>query len=187
MAETEKIQAETLKLFVDMSASLVQMGDRAILTSSEIRQSVFGGPNFGGTNIVLEEEREQPTPLMLDASLVADSVQRVIKTKDFDIGLEYLPGDKRFERILHGVGYGHIRGNKGADKEALDCYVSESFINNPVLGNLYKIIQLKDGVFDEDKIMIGFNNIDEAKMAYLLIMPKKMYGGIEKIENFLTH
>jgi len=61
--------------------------------------------------------------------------------------------------------YGYIRGTVGKDKDHLDCYIGPNkksekvFIvhqNNP-----------ETGAYDEDKVMLGFDDAEQAKKAYL--------------------
>ncbi len=116
-------------------------------------------------------------------------IHRVIKWNGKDIGLEYEPGQVRFpgrrnSRKLRS-GYGHIRNYKGADGEALDCYLAPSFFNENETPSdlLWEISQLspKDGDFDEHKYMLGFLNEDDAKAAYLREMPLDYFGGIREV------
>lgn len=57
-ARTQNLQSQTLARFVDMSVKLQSIGDPTalIISGEEIRRSVFGGADFGGTNIQLNEE-----------------------------------------------------------------------------------------------------------------------------------
>ena len=60
--------------------------------------------------------------------------------------------------------YGYIRGTEGVDGDHLDCYIGD----NENAKNVY-IIHQNDPVthkYDEDKCMLGFNTLQEAKEAY---------------------
>lgn len=60
--------------------------------------------------------------------------------------------------------YGYIRGTEGVDGDFLDCYIGD----NENAENVY-IIHQNDPVthkYDEDKCMLGFNTLQEAKEAY---------------------
>ena len=61
--------------------------------------------------------------------------------------------------------YGYIRGTRGVDGDHIDIFLSD----NPESGNVYVIDQVdqQTGMYDESKVMYGFNSIDEAKDAYL--------------------
>jgi hypothetical protein len=117
-------------------------------------------------------------------------IHQVVKWNSLDIGLEHRPGEVRFpgrrnSRKLRS-GYGHIRNYKGADGEALDCYLAPSFFNDSETptDRLWQISQLspEDGDFDEHKQMIGFLSEDDAKAAYLREMPLDYFGGIREIK-----
>jgi hypothetical protein len=79
-AEVEEIQARTIRHFVEMDSIIINseearrsLGLSPILTSSEIRNSVFGGAAYGGTRITLESEPISHLADTLDQLL--DSVQ----------------------------------------------------------------------------------------------------------------
>lgn len=64
---------------------------------------------------------------------------------------------------------------KGADGEHVDCYIGE----NPKASKAYVIHQLKsNGKFDEDKVMLGYNDAMSAKRAYLAHVPSKMFDSM---------
>lgn len=99
-----------------------------------------------------------------------------IDFRGLTIHIENKPGDTR-----SGVGptgkkwstkmklpYGEILGTRGTDKDKLDVYVGP-FRN---ADNVYIIHQnhvggRKSGKYDEDKVMLGFNSLEQAKEAYL--------------------
>lgn len=60
--------------------------------------------------------------------------------------------------------YGFIEGTKGADGEEIDCFIGE----NPESENVYIVQQRRaDGLYDEDKVMLGFISLNAARDAYL--------------------
>lgn len=60
--------------------------------------------------------------------------------------------------------YGYIKRTKGADGDHVDVFIGDNQDSN----NVYVVNQTnKDGSFDEHKVMIGFNNINDAEKAYL--------------------
>lgn len=132
-------------------------------------------------------------------------VKRVLKAEFEGVGiaiaLEYLPGDVRFPGKRHSkklkAAYGHIQGFRGGDKEALDCYVSRELlereaaepelgtVRSPLLiGSIYVVQQINPatGEDDEEKLMIGWEDIESAERAYLAEMPKAFLGAIEEID-----
>lgn len=60
--------------------------------------------------------------------------------------------------------YGYIKGTKGKDGDHVDVFV----VNSPLSDKVFVVDQInKDGSFDEHKVMMGFNSIEEAQAAYL--------------------
>ena len=102
--------------------------------------------------------------------------RRILKWKDFEIGVQYFPFQRRHGRTL-SAGYGHLRRTRGADGMALDCYIGTNLSSD----RMFVVTQLIEGKFDEEKIMIGFTSPNAAEQAYLEVMPAPMYGGIREI------
>jgi hypothetical protein len=77
--------------------------------------------------------------------------------------------------------YGYIRGTVGVDKDHLDAYVGPNQKSNVVY-----IVNQNDpvtGKFDEQKVMLGFDNEDEAKAAYLKQYDRPgFFGNIIKMD-----
>lgn len=65
--------------------------------------------------------------------------------------------------MLHG--YGYVEGTQGSDGEEMDCYVGP----DPQASMVYVIHQQNpaNGIYDEEKAMLGFANEDAARLAYL--------------------
>jgi 5'(3')-deoxyribonucleotidase len=59
--------------------------------------------------------------------------------------------------------YGYITGTEGSDFDPVDCFIGPSL--NKSLA--YVVNQGKEGMFDEHKIMLGFESMEEAKQGYL--------------------
>jgi hypothetical protein len=79
--------------------------------------------------------------------------------------------------------YGYIKGTHSPDGEHLDCYVRK----NPKKGSkVYVMHQMTvDGSrFDEDKVMLGYTNKNEAIRAFksVTFKPTVMYGGCTEFE-----
>lgn len=94
-----------------------------------------------------------------------------IDFKGLMIHVENKPGSVREGkgwRTNMRMAYGEFLGTRGIDKDKLDVYVGP-YRNAP---NVYIIHQNfvrgpKKGKYDEDKVMVGFDNLDQAKAAYL--------------------
>lgn len=79
--------------------------------------------------------------------------------------------------------YGYIKGTHSPDGEHLDCYLRK----NPKKGGMvYVMHQLTpDGSrFDEDKVMLGYSNKNEAVKAFkdMTFKPGTMYGGCTEFD-----
>lgn len=76
--------------------------------------------------------------------------------------------------------YGYIRGTEGVDGDHVDCYLG----NNENAKNVYIIHQKIPGTnkYDEDKCMLGFDTLADAKAAYLRQYDKPgFFGGIDTV------
>lgn len=98
-----------------------------------------------------------------------------VQVGTFDITIEQPQGSvrkgtdadgKQWESKMHNT-YGYIRGAVGVDGDHIDV-----FLSNDIDGwnghKVYVVDQYNpDGSFDEHKVMLGFNDMDEAKSDYL--------------------
>ncbi len=135
-----------------------------------------------------EQATEEDTTDMSELNF-GSIIDRVLKWNGLSIGVEFLPGGVRFPGRKHSKklrsGYGHLRGTKGADSEALDCYVYPGLLKEEPEGSdrLFQVTQLspEDGDFDEHKYLIGYANLKAARDAYLQEMPIDFLGGIQEV------
>lgn len=98
-----------------------------------------------------------------------------VQVGTFDITIEQPQGcvrkgtdanGKQWESKMHNT-YGYFRGTEGVDGDHIDV-----FLSNDIDGwngrKVYVVDQYNpDGTFDEHKVMLGFNDMDEAKSDYL--------------------
>lgn len=123
-------------------------------------------------------------------------VVRHIKYRSLPISVENISGDYRIYFSRGGkykkkmfAHYGFIPKTEGNDGEDVDVYLKPGANKN---ADVYVIHQMKnkDGIrsFDEDKIMLGFDSLYEARSTYLQHMPEKYFGGIKKMsfDEFLS-
>lgn len=116
-------------------------------------------------------------------------IDRVLRWNNLSVGVEYLPGSVRFPGRKYSKklrsGYGHLRGYKGNDREALDCYIYPGLLKSEPEGSdrIFLITQLspEDGDFDEYKVLIGYASVKAARDAYLQEMPIDYLGGVKEI------
>jgi hypothetical protein len=111
--------------------------------------------------------------------------QRILKWRGHEIGIELFPGDTRWagtdrEKMMKS-GYGHIRRHidHTGDKEALDVYLPQDFLNSPDEPNwdIFELDQMRPdtGKFDEHKMVIA-RSIGEACTIYGNEMPEAFMG-----------
>lgn len=98
-----------------------------------------------------------------------------VQVGTFDITIEQPQGSvrkgtdangKKWESKMNNT-YGYFRGTEGVDGDHIDV-----FLSNDIDGwngrKVYVVDQYNpDGTFDEHKVMLGFNDMDEAKSDYL--------------------
>jgi len=94
-----------------------------------------------------------------------------IKFKGIDIMIENIPGSIRFGFDECGKKwiskmknyYGYIKGTEGNDFDPVDCFIGTKLNASKV----FVVNQAKSGMFDEVKCMLGFEDMESAKSAYL--------------------
>ena len=108
-----------------------------------------------------------------------------VQVDTFDITIEQPEGSirrgtdangKHWESKMHNT-YGYFRGTEGVDGDHIDV-----FLSNDIDGwngrKVYVVDQYNpDGTFDEHKVMLGFNDMDEAKGDYLANYEKGWENG----------
>ena len=88
-------------------------------------------------------------------------------------------GKKWISRMKHH--YGYIVGTEGADYDPIDVFIGPH-VNKSLA---FIVNQEKDGMFDEHKIMLGFEDIDSAEKAYYSNY-EKGWDGLESIKQTNT-
>ena len=108
-----------------------------------------------------------------------------VRVGTFDITIEQPEGSirrgtdadgKQWESKMHNT-YGYFRGTEGVDGDHIDV-----FLSNDIDGwngrKVFVVDQYNpDGTFDEHKVMLGFNDMDEAKSDYLANYEKGWENG----------
>jgi hypothetical protein len=123
-----------------------------------------------------EETKKAPPKEELEKAAFVKTSAHHINYKGLKINIEKEKGEirhkKNWETKMH-CSYGSIPKTEGEDGDALDVYVKL-----PETDKVFIIKQQKNGKFDEDKIMLGFNSKEEARNMYLKHMPEGFYGGV---------
>lgn len=97
-----------------------------------------------------------------------------VRIGQFDITVENPKGSVRrgtdqngnsWETTMHNT-YGYIRGTEGVDGDHIDVFLTDD-IDGWNGRRVYVVDQYnEDGTFDEHKVMLGFNDEDDARNAY---------------------
>ena len=98
-----------------------------------------------------------------------------VKVGAFDVTIENPKGSERSGTDANGKKwsvkmnntYGYIRGTEGVDGDHIDVFLAEDM--DKWDGKYVFVVDQynPDGSFDEHKVMLGFNNTEEARSAYL--------------------
>lgn len=128
-------------------------------------------------------ERPEPTKAQQDAG---NYKKGHIRVSGLDISVENPAGSER--RGIDRSGkpwsttmsshYGYIKGTVGKDKDHLDVFVKPG--TDPAFaGAVFVVDQVEPttGRFDEHKILLGFDSVDEAQAAYKAHYDKDWTGG----------
>ena len=76
--------------------------------------------------------------------------------------------------------YGYIRGTRGNDKDHVDCLLGPHRKSTRVF--VIHQLDTETGEYDEDKVMLGWDEEEEAKDAYLSNYNRTdMFGDIEML------
>jgi len=106
-----------------------------------------------------------------------------VKLHGLDIAIENPQGSVRSGKDKDGTAwentlphhYGYIKGTVGADKDHIDTFIGNEVDSNKVF--VVDQIHPDSGKFDEHKVMLGFNSLEEAKAAYQASYAKDWQGG----------
>jgi hypothetical protein len=79
---------------------------------------------------------------------------------------------KKWSQLMNNA-YGYFKRTKGKDGDQVDVFLGDNLLSDKV----YVVDQVnKDGSFDEHKVMLGFDNIEQAREAYLSNYEKGWQG-----------
>lgn len=108
-----------------------------------------------------------------------------VQVGTFDITIEQPEGSirrgtdangKQWESKMHNT-YGYFRGTEGVDGDHIDVFLSND-MDGWNGAQVFVVDQYNpDGTFDEHKVMLGFNDADEAKGDYLANYEKGWENG----------
>lgn len=155
-----------------------------------ILKQLKGGTDDKGNNIDAEAAKaataNDGTPEPSDAQKLAGNYKKGrVTIAGINLSIENPKGSSRSGVDANGDKwsitlnhhYGDIVGTKGADGDAVDVFIGES----ESFEAAYIIDQVdQKGLFDEHKVMLGFDSMAQAKAAYLSNY-KKGWGGLGDI------
>jgi hypothetical protein len=179
--EGKRTIREYLRGLVGESADSIQISNKKPIAAVYVddRAVTFNG-DWAEMPDKIEEFRS-----WVDKSLTWSGykLQGRAKIQGMDISIENRKGSVREGTDKDGhdwstkmnFDYGYIRGTVGKDKDHLDAYIGPKPDSSTVF-----IVHQNDpitGAYDEDKVMIGFETIEEAKQAYLSQYDRPGYLG----------
>lgn len=141
----------------------------SVREAEELLKSGFDNSMFEKAVVISGKADSNPTEAQKKAG---NYKMGHVKVSGMDVTIENPKGSKRSG--VDGSGkawsvtmkhhYGYIKGTKGKDGDHIDVFVGD----NPNSEKAFVVDQVcKEGRFDEHKVMIGFDNINQAKSAYL--------------------
>ncbi|MBR0263566.1 MAG: zeta toxin family protein, partial [Prevotella sp.] len=160
--------------------------DKGTNNISNIQENL--GKTSSAEEIKTEEAKVDTNPS--EAQKEAGNYQKGhINIDGYDITIENPKGSVRRGRSADGTEwetlmnntYGYIRGTEGVDGDHIDVFLSD----DPTSGNVYVVDQVNPdtGAFDEHKVMYGFKDANDAKIAYFKNYSKgwKGFGKITEV------
>ncbi len=139
----------------------------------KIREAAASAPSLGERIAEAEATvNTEPTEAQKEAG---NYRKGHVQVGTFDVTIENPKGSRRSGTDADGTPwettmthtYGYIKGTKGVDGDHIDVYLS-SDIDDWDGRKVFVVDQYNpDGTFDEHKVMLGFNDRDEAYSAYL--------------------
>ena len=160
--------------------------DKGTNNISNIQENL--GKTSSQAEISSEEAKVDTNPS--EAQKEAGNYQKGhINIDGYDITIENPKGSVRRGRSADGTEwetlmnntYGYIRGTEGVDGDHIDVFLSD----DPTSGNVYVVDQVNPdtGEFDEHKVMYGFKDANDAKIAYFKNYSKgwKGFGKITEV------
>lgn len=160
--EIEGIRIDINPITPGKSGTLKQYMERSRKYDSEL------------TAAIREAERNTDTAPTEGQKEAGNYKKGHVKIDGFDISIENPKGSKRSGIDENGQPwsvtmqntYGYIRGTEGVDGDHIDVFLSDHL--DDWNGVVYVVDQVDQmSIFDEHKVMYGFNSIEEARAAYL--------------------
>ena len=175
---TEVAKGETVDRGGNSSQPISSV-DKVINNQSDLQENSEKSPANEGETSLSEKIAEASAGVNTEPSEAQKEAGNYkkghVQVGTFDITIEQPQGSvrrgtdangKQWESKMHNT-YGYFRGTEGVDGDHIDV-----FLSNDIDGwngrKVYVVDQYNpDGTFDEHKVMLGFNDMGEAKSDYL--------------------
>lgn len=135
-------------------------------------KSWVDGEDFQKSSLKISKEEYHPNPSL--AQKEAGNYKKAhVRVQGFDISVENPKGSYRKGKDSTGKEwkckmvhhYGYFKRTEGSDGDHIDCFIGPNTKSELVF--IINQIRPTSGQFDEHKVMLGFNSLDEAKEGYL--------------------
>ncbi len=182
-------QAQTANLELPTDGIVPQASDQPTTTLTQVDQSSNeAGQALNNIDRAASEANTNPT----EAQIEADNYKKGrVKLHGLNIAIENPKGSVRSGKDPDGKQwssemahhYGDIKGIKGADGDDMDVFIGDS----PESEKAFVVNQVdpKTGKFDEHKVMLGFNSMEDAEKGYLSNYEDN-WEGLNSIEEVST-
>lgn len=188
LPNNEEVIYESKEITPEQSALLKRPNFAQYPTEKELSAGKGSQLSLNGNElrekIAKEESKVNTNPS--DAQKEAGNYKKGhVQVGSFDITIENPKGSvrsgvdaqgNRWQNEMHNT-YGYIRGTEGVDGDHIDVFLSDN-IDEWNGARVFIIDQYNpDGTFDEHKVMLGFNDEEEAEAAYLSNYDKEWASG----------
>ena len=150
--------------------------DSKVTDNSSAGQKNAGENVSGGVNELIAQAESETDVTPTEGQKKAGNYKKgKVKVAGYEISIEQPKGSvrrgvdangKAWEQTMHNT-YGYFLGTEGVDGEHIDVFLA----NDVDAWNGEQVFVVdqynEDGSFDEHKVMLGFNSIEEAQSAYL--------------------
>lgn len=110
----------------------------------------------------LPTERQKESGIYAKGKIIFKQIPVMIENPKGSIRFGIGENGKKWLSKMHSH-YGYIKGTEGNDFDPIDCFIGDDLSSTKV----FIINQGFNNLFDEHKILLGFNTIEDARQAFL--------------------
>jgi len=168
---------EPVTIYFKEGVGAFRVGSMEKIEAPSLKEALLKIPLIGS------HVKEVENQILFDSFLQNRKTKDKLSTMKFqglDITIENEVGSQRHWKsateegvITMKVPYGYINGTVGADGDELDCFVGKS----QYAPSAFIVRQMNEQGYDEEKVFLGFDTIEEAKEAYLQHVNKEAIMG----------